>query len=113
MEKQKFKLTQEESRSFYRRMFALVLPMALQNLINVGVTTADVVMLGRVGETVLSASSLANQIYFILNLIFFGMTSGAMVLTAQYWGKRDVVAIEKILGIAMGITCLLYTSRCV
>ena len=77
------------------------------NLINVGVTTADVVMLGRVGETVLSASSLANQIYFILNLIFFGMTSGAMVLTAQYWGKRDVVAIEKILGIAMGITMVI------
>ena len=55
MEKQKFKLSQEESRSFYRRMFALVLPLALQNLINVVVTTADVVMLGRVGETVLSA----------------------------------------------------------
>ncbi|MCU6733622.1 MATE family efflux transporter [Diplocloster agilis] len=107
MEKQKFKLSQEESRSFYRRMFALVLPLALQNLINVGVTTADVVMLGRVGETVLSASSLANQIYFILNLIFFGMTSGAMVLTAQYWGKRDVAAIEKVLGIAMGITMVI------
>ena len=35
------------------------------------------------------------------------MTSGAMVLTAQYWGKRDVAAIEKVLGIAMGITMVI------
>ena len=39
-------------RKLYRQVFALVIPMALQNLINVGVTAADVVMLGRVGETV-------------------------------------------------------------
>ena len=41
-------------RKFYRQVFALVIPMALQNLINVGVTAADVLMLGRVSEKVLS-----------------------------------------------------------
>ena len=35
--------------SFYRTVIALVVPMALQNLINVGVTAADVIMLGAVG----------------------------------------------------------------
>ena len=73
---------------FYKNVFALVLPMALQNLINVGVTSADVIMLGKVGEIALSASSLAGQIYFILSLILFGLTSGAAVITAQYWGKN-------------------------
>lgn len=87
--------------NFYRTVFALVLPMAVQNLINVGVSAADVVMLGRVGETALSASSLAGQIYFIMTLIFFGLTSGAAVLTAQYWGKRDIVTIEKVLGVSI------------
>ena len=48
-------------KKFYRNVFALVLPMALQNLINVGVTAADVVMLGRVGEKVLSGASLAGR----------------------------------------------------
>ena len=38
--------------------------MAVQNLINVGVTAADVIMLGRVGETALSAASLANSDQF-------------------------------------------------
>ncbi|MCI8321769.1 MAG: MATE family efflux transporter [Dorea sp.] len=87
---------------FYRSVFALVVPMAIQNLINVGVTATDVFMLGRVGEKVLSGASLAGQIQFIMMLIFFGITAGATVLTAQYWGKKDTGTIEKILG--MGLT---------
>lgn len=89
-------------KNFYRNVFALVIPMAIQNLINVGVTATDVFMLGRVGEKVLSGASLAGQIQFIMMLIFFGITAGATVLTAQYWGKRDTDTIEKILG--MGLT---------
>lgn len=88
--------------NFYRSIFALVLPMALQNVINVGVTATDVFMLGRVGEKVLSGASLAGQIQFIMMLIFFGITAGATVLTAQYWGKHDTKTIEKVLG--MGLT---------
>lgn len=92
---------------FYRQVFLLVIPMALQNLINVGVTAADVLMLGRVGEKVLSGASLAGQIQFIMTLILFGTTSGATVLTAQYWGKKDTRTIEKILGMGMtiGVSC--------
>ena len=88
-------------KKFYRNVFALVLPMALQNLINVGVTAADVVMLGRVGEKVLSGASLAGQVQYIMILFLFGLTSGATVLTAQYWGKGDKRTIEKILGLGM------------
>lgn len=90
-----------DKKDFYKKVFILVLPMALQNLINVGVTSSDVIMLGRVGEKVLSGASLGGQIYFIMTLIFFGLTSGASVLTAQYWGKRDTETIEKILGMAL------------
>ena len=54
-----------EDRRFYKDVFRLVMPMAVQNLINVGVTSTDVIMLGRVGENALSGVSLANQVYFI------------------------------------------------
>ena len=84
-------------RKFYRQVFALVIPMALQNLINVGVTAADVLMLGRVSEKVLSGASLAGQIQFVMTLILFGTTSGATVLTAQYWGKKDTQTIGRTL----------------
>ena len=97
-------LQMSESKQFYRSVFTLVMPMALQNLINTAVTSADVTMLGKVGETVLSAASLANQVYFIMNLIIFGLTSGAAVLTAQYWGKQDVRTIEKVIGMTMRIS---------
>ena len=96
-----------ETRSFYKSVFLLVIPMALQNLINVAVTSADVVMLGKVGETVLSASSLAGQINFILTLFLFGLTSGAAVLTAQYWGKKDTRTIEKVIGIALRFSLIM------
>ena len=86
---------------FYRTVIALVVPMALQNLINVGVTAADVIMLGAVGEKALSGASLAGQVQYIMTLFLFGLTSGATVLTAQYWGKGDKKTIEKILGIAV------------
>ncbi|MDF2800688.1 MAG: efflux family protein [Anaerocolumna sp.] len=102
-----------ESRQFYKMVFLLVLPMALQNLINVGVTSTDVIMLGKVGETSLSAASLAGQVQFIMTLIFFGLTSGAAVLTAQYWGKKDIRTIEKIMGITMRfaiVIAILFTT---
>lgn len=83
-------------KEFLKIVFGLAFPIALQNLINTGVTTADVVMLGKVGETALSSGSLAGQVQFVMGLMIFGMSSGASVLTAQYWGKKDLQTIEKI-----------------
>lgn len=96
----------EERKIFYGKVLALVFPMALQNLINVGVNTTDVIMLGKVGENVLSGASLAGQIEFIMILIIFGLTSGASVLTSQYWGKRDINTIEKVLGVTLCVASI-------
>lgn len=88
---------------FYKEIWLLVIPMAIQNLITVGVTAADVFMLGKVGEKVLSGASLGGQVQYIMTLILFGITSGATVLTAQYWGKKDTRSIEKIMAIGLKI----------
>ncbi len=95
-----------KQKEFYRKVFSLVIPMALQNLINVGVSATDVVMLGKVSEQVLSGCSLGGQVFFIFNLFLFGMASGVSVLTAQYWGKRDTDSIEKLLGIVMRLAVI-------
>ena len=86
---------------FYRSLLRLVVPIAMQNLISTAVNSADVVMVGYVGQDALSAVSLANQVQFILSLIYSGVASGATMMAAQYWGKQDTDAIEKIMGIAM------------
>ena len=93
----------QDLKGFYRAVATLVIPLALQNLINVGVSAADVFMLGMVGEKALAASSLAGQVQYIMTLIFFGLSSGASVLIAQYWGKGNLDAIKKVLGISVKI----------
>lgn len=91
----------EDKKIFYKSILGLIIPMALQNLVNVGISSTDVIMLGKSGEKVLAGVSLGSQISFIMNLILFGITSGASVLVAQYWGKGNIRVIEKVLGIAL------------
>ncbi len=98
-----------ENKIFLRNVAVLVIPIALQNLINAAVSAADVIMLGRVSEYALSGASLGGQVQYIMMLIFFGLTSGASVLIAQYWGKKDMKSIEKVLGIAMRFALVIGT----
>ena len=93
-----------EKKSFYRMVFRLALPIALQNLINTALSSADVVMLNYVSQEALAAVSLATNISFILGSVYFGMSSGASVLISQYWGKRDYDTIERVMGIAFRIS---------
>ncbi|MBS6397499.1 MAG: MATE family efflux transporter [Clostridiales bacterium] len=97
-------------KDFLKIVFGLAFPIALQNLINTGVTTADVVMLGMVGETALSSGSLAGQVQFVMGLMIFGMSSGASVLTAQYWGKKEIGTIEKVFGMTISFSL---TAGCI
>lgn len=94
----------ENRKKFYRSLYHLVLPIVLQNLISTLVNSADVVMLGLVNQTTLSAASLANQIQFILSLVYAGIASGTTMLAAQYWGKHDTSSIEQIMGIALRLS---------
>ena len=53
---------------FYQQLRAIAIPVAVQNLITVGVSMLDTLMLGSMGEVQLSASSLANQWFFMLKM---------------------------------------------
>ena len=92
-----------ESRRFYHSLASLVIPITIQNFITNAVNSADVFMLGYVGQTELSAVSLANQFQFLLSGLFFGISSGVTMLASQYWGKKDTNAIQAVMGIAVKI----------
>lgn len=96
-----------KEKSFYKTIAAIALPIALQNLIGFGVNMTDTLMIGSLGEAPLSAVALANQPFFILNILTFGISSGISVLTAQYWGKGDVKSIKRIFAIALDLGILL------
>lgn len=90
-------------RSFYQRFFSMLFFIALQNLIVYSVNLADNIMLGSYSETALAGAALVNQIYFLLQMIVSGCGEGMIVLTAQYWGTRDISTMKKVCSIAMRI----------
>ena len=92
-----------ENKAFYRSLASLVIPITIQNFITNAVNSADVFMLGYVGQTELSAVSLANQFQFLLSGFFFGISSGVVMLASQYWGKKDTNSIQAVMGIATKI----------
>ena len=108
------------SRAFYISILKIALPIALQNLITFSTSMMDTLMLGKADNTgvFLSASALANQPFFILTIMCFGLAGAGSVLTAQYYGKGDFAAIRKIfslvlrvaivVGIAAGFAVLLF-----
>ena len=94
----------QESKSFYKSLVKVVGPIAAQNLISAAVSSADVIMLSFVGQTAIAASSLAGQIMFIMIMIATGLSSGLVMLAAQYWGKNDVKSIQILHGTALRIS---------
>ena len=91
--------------SFVKILWKLMLPIVLQNLLSAVVSTADVLMLTHVSQAALSASSLAGQVTFVLSLFYFGLSTGASVLAAQYWGKGDAETISRVQGLSLRYSC--------
>ena len=96
-----------EKRAFYKNAIKITAPIALQNFMDAAVSSADVIMLSFVSQSALAASSLAGQVAFVLNMLLFGIGSGASILSAQYWGKGDTKAIERVLGLSLKLTLVI------
>lgn len=86
---------------FYSQIFKLVLPIVVQNLLSAAVSSADIVLLNYVGQSSISAVSLASQYANVLFMVYYGLGTGATMLCAQYYGKKDMRAIEVVEGIAL------------
>lgn len=100
---------ESDKSQFYHTLAALVIPIVIQNFITNAVNSADVLMLGYVGQSELSAVSLANQFQFLIGGFFFGIASGVTMLASQYWGKKDTDAIQTVMGIAIKLGLALTT----
>lgn len=79
-----------KDKSFYRTVVALALPIALQSMITIGVNMLDTIMVGKLGETQLGATSQANTFISIYHIFCMGLGMGASVLVSRYWGMRDI-----------------------
>lgn len=86
-------------KGFFTSLVAIAMPISLQALLQNLVNMLDTVMIGRIGSVEIAAVGLGNQIFFILNMILFGITSGGAVFIAQFWGRKDLGGIRKSLGL--------------
>lgn len=86
---------------FRSQMYKLLIPLVIQNLLNAAVSSSDVVMLNYVSQSSISAVSLAANYAQVLGSVFYGLGTGATLLCAQYYGKKDFRAIQAVQGIAL------------
>ena len=88
-----------KDKTFYKTVAGIAVPIALQGLITTGVNMMDTIMIGMVGETELSAVSLANTFIHIYQILCMGIGLGASVLVARYYGMGDKTSMQKSVSI--------------
>ena len=82
------------TKQFYKRVFAIALPIMAQNGISNIVNMLDNLMVGRIGTEQLSGVSIVNDLMFVYQLCLFGAISGAGIFTAQYFGQGNEEGIR-------------------
>ncbi|MDR3595410.1 MATE family efflux transporter [Clostridium sp.] len=90
-----------QDKKFIRKVIAITIPITLQALLNTSLNLVDTVMIGSLGQTSIAAVGLANKVFFVFTLLLFGIVSGSSILTAQYFGKRDIKNIRRVLGMSL------------
>ncbi len=94
-------------KNFYKKTAAIAIPISLQSMITIGVNLTDTVMVGKIGEVALSATAQANQFVNIFHICCMGLGMGASVLTARFWGMKDIVSFKKAFTIMLRLMLVL------
>lgn len=101
-----------ENKSLYKTLARVALPIALQSLITSSLNLVDNLMVGSLGEVDLAAVGLSVQLFFVHLGVMFGFASGSSAFMAQFWGKKDLPSIRKVIGFAVlvcfGISMLFF-----
>lgn len=94
-------------KEFYQQVLHIMIPVALQQAVNIGVNMMDTIMLGSFGEAQLSASSLANSFYNLFTILCMGIIGGCSVLAAQYWGAKNKEKVRETFNLALRLSIFL------
>ncbi len=97
----------ELNKPFFKKTGMLMLPVILQQLITIGINFLDNLMVGGFGETQIAAAAFGNQFYSLFQFICMGLGSGAIVMSSQFWGRRELEPMRRVAAIALRMTVLL------
>lgn len=100
------------NRAFFRKTLLLMLPVILQQLITIGINFMDNLMIGSFGETSIAAAAFGNQVYSFFQFICMGLGSGAVVMSSQFWGRKEIGPMRTTAAMALRVTaaiCAVFT----
>jgi len=86
---------------YFPNIRKIAVPIIIQQFTFAALNMLNVVLVGQKGETSVAAVGLAGQLAFLLNLVHFGIISGAAMFTAQFWGRNDVPNLRRVLGLCL------------
>lgn len=90
-----------DKKKFLKKLFALSIPIIIQQFIQAALNLVDTVMIGKLGSEEIAAVGIANQLFFFVMMIIFGINSGVSVYIAQFFGRRDNKNIKKTMGVSL------------
>jgi putative MATE family efflux protein len=99
-------LTAFFDRGYFKQLFKLAAPITLQGLVTASLSMVSVIMIGQNGDVAVAAVGLAGQLFFLQNLVVFGIASGSAIFVAQLWGKQDIHNIHRVLGLTLVMSLL-------
>lgn len=103
MEIKKIKL----KKSFLRNLFLISIPIIIQNFITSSLNMVDTIMIGNLGENQIASVGLANQIFFFVMLLGFGINSGGSIFMSQFYGKKNYKGIKSTMGICFSLGAII------
>jgi len=97
------------TKELYVKMAKIAIPVSLQSLITVGINLMDTIMLSKMGDAQISASSLAGQFINLFMICCMGIGMGASVLTSRFWGMQDIQFLKKTITIMLRFVAVFAT----
>ena len=90
-------------KTFLKRVLTLSIPIIIQQFIQAALNMVDTIMIGKLGSDEIAAVGIANQVFFIVMMVIFGLNSGISVYIAQFWGRKDTSNIRKTMGVSLSL----------
>ena len=93
-------------KDYYHSLVRLAIPVALQGLITFLVNFADNLMVNSLGDAAVSGVYMGNQIHTLIQMFTSGIGGAILILSAQYWGKKDTERIRCLVAIGLRMSLI-------
>lgn len=98
----------ENSRGINKKLKTITWPIFVESLLFSLLGGLDTIMLGKYSDLAVASVGIANQLIWMVNLMFGIITAGTAILLAQYLGaKTDEEEIVKLCGVSIGVNLII------